>query len=287
MGWFLDWWREIGLVGQIMACAAIPTSILLMLQVILMLIGAGFGGDSDSFDSDGADAEFDGFDGDGPDVSFDGFDGDSADISFDGFDGSGIDAGIDGLDGSGAVFGAHGYDGTADLDSDGFHGGGAYHGYGSGDDMDADVSHGSSIHKFSGTRMFTVRGIIAFFAIGGWAGLAALSAGIPVIWSIQISLLAGVAAMILSYVVIKFAMRMQSSGNIDLRNALSQTAEVYITIPASRTNTGKVMMLLQERLVEIEAMTDDTEPIKPHTRVEVIGLKDDDCLIVRTAASLE
>ena len=228
MGWFLDWWQSIGLTGQIMACMAIPTSIVLLLQAILMLIGSGFGGESDSdFDSDGIDA-------------------DGADGGFDGIDADGTDGGLE-------------------------HGGA---------EIVSAAAKGHAGSASGSLKIFTVRGIIAFFAIGGWAGIAAITAGIPAIWSVQIALLAGVAAMILASVVIRFALRMQSSGNIDLRNAIDQIAEVYITIPPARSNTGKVMMLLQERYTEIDAVTDCEEAVKPYTKVVITGLVNRDCLIV-------
>ena len=129
-------------------------------------------------------------------------------------------------------------------------------------------------------RILTVRGIVAFFAIGGWAGLAALTAGIRPLFSIQIALLSGVAAMLLASFAIRFALKMQSSGNISLRNALSQTAEVYITIPPSRSNIGKVTMVLQERFIEADAVTDFETPIKPNTKVEIVGLASADCVVV-------
>jgi len=202
MAWIQDWWQGLGLAGQIMACAAIPMSVVMLLQLVLMIIGIGFGGDSDSdYDSDGAD-----------------------------------DGGNDG---------------------------------GSNPDV---------------ARIFTIRGIVAFFALGGWAGLAALTAGIPVLWSVQISLLSGAAAMLLASVVIKLALRMQSSGNLNLSNAISQTADVYITIPPSRSQTGKVTMLLQERFVELDAMTDSETALRPNTKVEVVGLAGDDCLLVSPVA---
>ena len=215
MEWFSSWWQTLGLAGQIMACAAISMSVVMILQTLLLIIGVGFGGeaDGDGFDSGGFDeVDFDEID----------FDGDSGDF----------DAGASG----------------------------AYHG---------------------ALRIFTIRGIVAFFAIGGWAGLAALSAGIPTLFSVQIALLSGAAAMLLASIAIRFALKMQSSGNIDLRNAVSLTADVYITIPPSRSGTGKVTMLLQERFSEIDAITDNAEALKPQTKVEVTGLENKDCLIVK------
>ena len=204
MEWFTAWWQGMSLAGQIMACVAIPATAIMILQLVLMIIGAGFnGGTETDFDSEGGD----------PDK-----------------DHPANEAG----------------------------------------------SNSSSIW-----RIFTIRGIVAFFALGGWAGLAALSAGIRLLWSVQIALLVGVAALLLASFVIQLALKMQDSGNINMRNALSQIGEVYITIPPSRTNTGKVTMLLQERFVELEAVTDGDSEIRPNTKVEVVALAGKGQLVVR------
>ena len=205
MGWFTDWWYGLGLVGQIMACAAIPMTVVMIFQLILMIIGIGPGGESDS-------------------------------------------------DADSAV--------ECETEASASEAGGGY-------------GHSSIL------RIFTIRGIVAFFALGGWAGLAALAAGVPVIWSIHISLLAGVAALMLASIAIRLALRMQDSGNISLHNAISLTADVYIKIPPAREKTGKITMVLQDRFVELEAVTDSEEEIKPKTKVEVVGVTDNDCLIVR------
>jgi len=214
MGWFQEWWQGLALIGQIFALAAIPMTVVMILQAILMVIG--FGGFADASDLDAGD-----------------FDGGDTDV----------DA----------------YEAASES-------GGSSYGIG---------------------RLLTVRGVVAFFALGGWAGLAALSAGLHPLWSVQIALLSGVAAMILAAAVIRLAFRMQSSGNIDLQNAVSLTADVYITIPPSRSNSGKVTVLLQERFVELEAVTDSETAIKPHTKVEVIGLEGSDRLVVRPVSQVD
>ena len=242
MEWFHVWWQGLSLVGQVMACAAIPMTVVMFLQLILMIIGVGFGGDSDGdFDSDDLDFDSDDFDFDsGADADFDsGFEID-LDAEAD------VDAVIEGVTGAEAA--AH----------------------------DAGHHHDS-------VKIITVRGIVAFFALGGWAGLAALTAGVPTLLAVMIALLAGVAAMLVAAVVIRFALRMQSSGNIILENALSQTADVYITIPPSRSKTGKITMVLQERFVELDAVTDSVEALVPKTKVEIVGTVGKDCLVVRPA----
>jgi len=232
MGWFMDWWQALGMVGQIMACAAIPMTVVMLLQLVLMIIGIGPSGESDSDTDDGAA-------------------NDSA-----GIDHSAYEVAIPG------------------------HGHGDGHGNGHGNGHGHSHGNGNSIWK-----IFTIRGIVAFFALGGWAGLAALAAGIPVIWAIWIAVLAGIIALMLASIAIRLALKMQDSGNINLSNALEQNAEVYITIPPSRSQTGKVIMLLQERFVELDAVTDCETEIKPKTIVEVVGLADKNQLVVRPVAA--
>jgi hypothetical protein len=205
MEWFSVWWNNLGLLGQILACSAIPMTVVMILQFILMLIGVGFGSETDGdVDSDGADYN---------------------------------------TETTPEEAGNSGY--TSIL------------------------------------RIFTVRGIVAFFALGGWAGLAALTAGIPALWTIQIALFVGVSALLLASLVIRLALRMQASGNLNLNNALAQTAEVYIRIPPARTDKGKVTMLLQERFVELDAVTDSDIALMPNAKVEIVALADKECLVVR------
>jgi len=285
MEWFTVWWQGLGIVGQIMACAAIPMTVIMLLQLVLMLIGLGPGGDSDGELDDG------GFDDVGHDVGHGGgfHDGGFHDVGHDGgfHDGGFHDVGHDGGFDDGG-FHDVGHDGGFDdggLDDGGFNDAGFHEG--NFDHVFETHFHhhanGDGSHTNSIWRIFTVRGIVAFFALGGWAGLAALTSGVPVFWSIQIALFSGLAALMLASIAIRLALRMQDSGNINLNNALSLTAEVYITIPPSRANTGKVTMLLQERFVELDAVTDSEEEIRPKTKVEVVGLASRDCLVVSPA----
>ena len=73
----IDWWNSLSIASQIFACVAIPATLVLIIQTILMFIG--FGGDADGID--GGDVDVDGA-GDVPDVEGDGVfgDGDAPEI---------------------------------------------------------------------------------------------------------------------------------------------------------------------------------------------------------------
>jgi len=202
--WFSNWWENLSLIEQVLACFAIPMSVVMVLQLVLSVIGLGFGTDTD------------------------------------------------------------------------------------GDVDDSIIEHNAEAsppdgNKYSNPgvfKIFTIRGIVAFFALGGWAGLAGIAAGIPPFWAIQLALFVGVCALLLAAIVIKLALKMQTSGNINLNNAVSKTADVYIRIPAERADKGKVTLLLQERFIEVDAITDNKTDIMPEAKVKVIEAIGDGCLIV-------
>jgi len=223
MEWFFIWWNDLSFLGQVFAFFAIPMTVVMILQFILLIIGIGFDSDADG------------------DVE--------------------VDSGVD-LD--------YGADNDASF--------GEVCSYADKSGKEIDSKSGPPILK-----VFTIRGIVAFFALGGWAGLAALSAEVHWFWAIQIALFSGVAALLLASIVIRLALRMQTSGNLDIYNAIEQQAEVYIRIPPARSERGKVTMLLQERFVELDAMTDNSEELLPGTTVNVLALAGDDCLLVSPA----
>ena len=76
-------------------------------------------------------------------------------------------------------------------------------------------------------------------------------------------------------------MRLQYNGTLDVRNAVGLSGTVYLTIPPARSETGKVTLLLQERLTQIDAVTDCETPIKTGAEVVVVGVSGKTTLIVQ------
>ncbi len=211
MEWFSAWWSSLGTLGQIFATAAIPATVVMVLQTVLLLVGfAGHDGECDHEFSHGS-----------PELS-------------------------------------HEADGT---------------------DGDHDVHDGA--HHVDGLRLFTVRGIVAMLAIGGWTGVALCDAGVGSIMSSVIAIIAGLAALFLAAYVIKISLKLQDDGNFNIKNAVTHTATVYIPIPPSRNGTGKITMNLQERFVELDAMTDHGEKLPTGAMVQVVSVTDKNEVIVR------
>ncbi len=153
-------------------------------------------------------------------------------------------------------------------DAHGFHGG---HGGHDGQDHDP------------GLRLFTFRGLVAFFAIGGWAGLALLRADAGIALAAFTSIVAGLAAMAGLAWLLREALRLQSDGSVDIENAIGMTGTAYLPIPAARGGKGKVTLVVQERLCEYEAVTDDGATIPTGAAIRVTRVEEGSALVVTRA----
>ena len=228
--WFTNWWEGLTLLQQCFAVVAIPATVILLLQTVLLLFGLG-GHYADHGEVD-TDHDFD------------------HDMDHD-------------LD----------HDTDHDFDHDADH------------DFDHDAHDGA--HHAAGIRLFTLRGIVALFAVGGWLGVAMCDLGLSPALAGLIAAAGGFAALVIAALVIKYALRLQENGNIAAKNAVAHTATVYIPIPAARSGCGKVTMNLQERFVEMEALTDCDRTLKTGETVQVVGVTDEDKLVVRPLSAVK
>ena len=77
---------------------------------------------------------------------------------------------------------------------------------------------------------------------------------------------------------------LQADGTEDLRHALGVAGTVYLRIPPSREGRGKVNIMLDGRLVEKDAVTDEAEMLNYGEQIVVIGISGGTELIVRKKA---
>lgn len=154
-------------------------------------------------------------------------------------------------------------------------------GLGNGGDVDVDLSGDGTpdvtIDTSDGFSVFTLRGLIAFFAIGGWVGytLADTSYALAII----LSLVAGTAALILMALVVRGLMKMRSDGNITYDKAVGKFGEVYLAVPPKDKGNGKVNVMLEERFLELDAVQNGDKVIPTGTRVVVKGVQGDRLIV--------
>ena len=182
----LSWWNSLISAQQILALIAIPSTLILLIQTVMVLFGFADGGDG------------------------------------------------------------------GDVDAD--------------DVLDGDTDDG-------GLGLFSVRGIVAMLCIMGWSGVALLETTLPKTVSLLIAFVLGLATLFGMALLMKAVYRLQSSGTIDLGNAIGKVGQVYIPIPAGGKSSGKVNITVQEKLTECDAITvcDETLATGSYVRVTAVG----------------
>jgi hypothetical protein len=214
----IDWWNGMQLIQQIFAVIAIPATVILIIQTILLLFGLGqdhetTGGLHDLTPADSQDMP-----------------------------------GVFGHD----VVDTHGHESHEIQDST----------------------------AEAGLRLLTVRGLVAFFAIGGWAGVVMIDLGLHPVLASLIALATGLGALFLVAWLIKLMLSLQDSGNLDIRNAVGLIGDVYLRIPGSMQGSGKITIILQGRSIELDALTDDPNGIMTGRQARVVETRGDR-LVVR------
>lgn len=75
--------------------------------------------------------------------------------------------------------------------------------------------------------------------------------------------------------------KLVESGNMNLKNAVGRSGEVYLPIPANRQGIGKIQITVQGTLQTLDAITDDKEPIGTSALIQVVEVINDQILLVR------
>lgn len=153
------------------------------------------------------------------------------------------------------------------------------------DGFDLDVDAGgfdfdSDFLDMSGIQILTIRGVMSFFAIGGWSAIVCLNNGLRTSLSLLIGLVAGLITMFVLAKLMQLAMRLQSSGNINIDNTVGKQGVVYLVIPPKGSGQGKVTVVVQERLREFQAITEADEGIPTGAKIEVKGVLPPNILVV-------
>jgi len=121
-----------------------------------------------------------------------------------------------------------------------------------------------------------IMGFLIMFGLTGYTvnliagGIVSAAAGIAV----------GIASMWLMARVFSMLMNLQSSGTIEMHNAIWQEGTVYLTIPPG--GTGKVQVVVQGRLQEFEAVGDGKTELKPGDPVIVIHCRGNTLVVQKT-----
>ena len=117
----------------------------------------------------------------------------------------------------------------------------------------------------------SLKTVIAFVTFFGIAGMACTRGEVSTSSTLAIALTAGLAAFIMVGYVMQAMMALQSKGNIDMKEAIGQSAKVDLRIPENHTGSGKIIVIVGGRMLNKKAATKG-DAIPTGTEVVVDGM---------------
>ena len=147
-----------------------------------------------------------------------------------------------------------------------------FFGIGDGDDIDIDGDGIPDIDTGDdGLSLFSIRGIVGMLCVAGWAGIVFIDFGVSNIASIFLALLCGVATLFGIAYLMKAVLKLQSNGTLQLGAAVGKTGEVYIPIPPKGCGRGKINIVVQDKYVELDAVSNSDDTLKTGETVRVVS----------------
>ena len=171
------------------------------------------------------------------------------------------------------------------LDAGGHDIGGGHHGL----DIHHNVSGHDNVdfHDHSYTdyvtdtsmHFFTMQTIVAFLTVSSWSSIVLVGSDVPKIISLVVGFLLGVMTMALVAKMVQLSMRLTENGTVNLKNAIGESATVYIPCPPKNQGMGKITMTLQGQLMELGAFNESDEMLGTGTQVVVVDVRGDDVIV--------
>ena len=128
-------------------------------------------------------------------------------------------------------------------------------------------------------RLISLQGVMAFLMIFGLVGLALKRTGTGGdAQALILAVAGGFGVMFLQAKLMTYLLRLQTSGTLDMRNAVGAEGTVYLTIPSN--GTGKVRVVVQERLKVFDATAMSKQPIETGERIRVVEVTGGSILVV-------
>ena len=134
-----------------------------------------------------------------------------------------------------------------------------------------------------GLQLLTVRSLAAGIAFFGIAGRSVLALELGVLLATAAGVAAGLAAAAAVAAAMRQLRNLESDGVVRIEGAVGRSGQVHVRVPADAgAGAGRILLTLQNRLVELPAVSLDGE-LPSGTQVTVVGLSDHETVeVVRT-----
>jgi len=146
-------------------------------------------------------------------------------------------------------------------------------------DLPHDLHHASGGAQ-DGLNLLSFRALTAGLAFFGVGGLAGLATPFGILAALPLALVFGGAATVGVATATRAMLKLEDDGTVHIEGAIGLSGDVYLSIPPARRGVGKVHVVLQNRLVELQAVTTHADALPTGARVLVIDVVDADTVDV-------
>lgn len=141
-------------------------------------------------------------------------------------------------------------------------------------DCDSDGDNEQSVLGY-----FTIRNMVSFLLGFSWGSIACLDNGLSTPFSVSLGSFIGIMFTSVSILIFKGLSKLTSDGSLSLQNAIGKTGTTTIRIPKHSKGQGKVSVVFQGKMNEIEAITEGEE-IKRSRQVKVVAVSGSTLVVI-------
>ena len=120
-----------------------------------------------------------------------------------------------------------------------------------------EFSHNSFPDGVTRFRLLTLLSVLAFITIFGWTGIASTNSGLLPWCSAAVAAVSGLSMMVIVAVAGHLLNKTNIRRTMYFDNAVGETGQVFLTIPARRASQGQVQVKVGGVLRTLSAITDD------------------------------
>lgn len=128
-------------------------------------------------------------------------------------------------------------------------------------------------------QLFTFRNFMNFFLGFSWSYIIVSDKIDSTLWIVVLSTFVGVFIVTGVMLIFYLLSKMTESGNIEIKQTIGLTANVYIPIPGHRDGKGKIQVSVQNSVREYDAITAG-ESLKTGNIVKIIEVVEGNILLV-------
>ena len=147
-------------------------------------------------------------------------------------------------------------------------------GHGATHDVHVDLAHGHDA-----LDLLSIRALSAGLAFFGFGGMLATQAGVGTLLAVVAAAALGFAGAYGIARLMRSLRRLEVDRSFVLDRAVGAVGKVYLGIPGQRSGAGKIHVVVQERLMELPALTPEA-PIDAGQPVLVIDTVEPDTVVV-------